>query len=415
MISHFDVHMSPIYYLMLPVYWLFPSPVTLQILQAAVITSAVIPLWKLAKHYGLNSFLRMLVCTVLLLAPAFSGGTSYDLHENCFLTPLILWLFYGIVRKSGWITAIAALLTLMVKEDAAVYVAVIGLWLLISSLLHRRGWGAVAGTILLAVSIGYFLAVTGYLAEHGDGVMSYRYYNLMLRKKDTLMSVIKNILLCPMKMLYECVDSEKIEYILLTALPLLGLPLITRRYERYLLLIPYILINLISDYVYQHSVFFQYNFGSIAFLMYLVVVNLSDLSITLKQASALVAVVVSAVCCVTTVFPRAYGPIKNYLNHREHYASISETLSLIPDGASVTAPGWYTPHLSKRAKLYDIRYSKPEYALSAEYVVLLKDNDDDCQKYGSYENLTKLLDRNGFAPYAEFENKFVIYRNPDSA
>lgn len=33
-LSHFAVHVSPIYYLFLPFYALFPSPVTLEVLQA---------------------------------------------------------------------------------------------------------------------------------------------------------------------------------------------------------------------------------------------------------------------------------------------------------------------------------------------------------------------------------------------
>ena len=44
LLSHFAVHMSPIYYLMLPFYCLAPTPATLQVLQAAVMTSAVLPL-----------------------------------------------------------------------------------------------------------------------------------------------------------------------------------------------------------------------------------------------------------------------------------------------------------------------------------------------------------------------------------
>ena len=46
-LSHFAVHVSPIYYLMLPFYWLVPAPATLQVLQAAVMASSVIPLWKI--------------------------------------------------------------------------------------------------------------------------------------------------------------------------------------------------------------------------------------------------------------------------------------------------------------------------------------------------------------------------------
>ena len=177
LLSHFAVHVSPIYYLMLPFYWLFPTPATLQVLQALVITSAIIPLWKIGKHHGLSETQRMLICILLLLFPAFSGGTSYDIHENCFLTPLILGTFYGIDKKNSTITAIASILTLMVKEDAAVYVAVIALWLIVKTLLQFKELdkkNLLTGIIMLAVSLCWFLAVTTYLADSGDGVMTYR-------------------------------------------------------------------------------------------------------------------------------------------------------------------------------------------------------------------------------------------------
>ena len=236
LLSHFAVHVSPVYYLMLPFYWLVPTPATLQVLQAAAITSAVIPLWKIGKHHGLTGAQRMLVCAVLLLYPAFSGGTSYDIHENCFLTPLILWLLYGIDRKNTAITAIAAVLTLMVKEDAAVYVAVVALWLIVKTVLRFKKLDVqnlITGIVLLAISLGWFFLVTGYLAKSGDGVMTYRYSNFMYDDSSSLITVIKSVILNPMKAVYECVDAEKLYFIGMTLLPLLGLPLLTRRYERY--------------------------------------------------------------------------------------------------------------------------------------------------------------------------------------
>lgn len=38
-LSHFAVHVSPIYYLFLPFYALFPLPVTLEVLQALLLAS----------------------------------------------------------------------------------------------------------------------------------------------------------------------------------------------------------------------------------------------------------------------------------------------------------------------------------------------------------------------------------------
>ena len=419
LLSHFAVHVSPIYYLMLPFYCLFPTPATLQVLQAAVITSAIIPLWKLAKHRGLSGLGCTLVCAVLLLYPAFSGGTSYDIHENCFLTPLILWLLYGIDKKNTAITAISALLTLAVKEDAATYVAIVGLWLTVKTCLQfKRGSikDLLTGIGLLAVSLGWFFAVTGYLAEHGDGVMTYRYKNFMYDGSSSLVTVVKAVLINPMKAIFECVDTEKLRFIMLTLFPLMGLPLITRRYERYILLIPYILINLMSDYQYQHNIFFQYTFGSTAFLLYLTVVNLADLKFDRHRVIALLAaVVMSATYFCSTVLPKAMLYPTYSVRNYAFYESIRDTLDSVPEDASVAATTFYTTHLSKREVLYDVRYCSKAHLLEAEYVVLNVTSTADYQKYNTggqtngFDNLVRLLERNGYTLYQTLDNVLVIY------
>ena len=420
MLSHFAVHVSPIYYLLLPFYWLAPTPATLQVLQAAVITSAVIPLWKIGKHHNLTSLQQTLICAVFLLYPAYSGGTSYDIHENCFLTPLLLWLFYGIDRKNTAITATAAILTLMVKEDAAVYVAVIALWLIVKTVLHFKKSdisNLITGIIMLAISLGWFFLVTGYLENSGDGVMTYRYSNFLYDGSSSLLTVIKSVILNPMKAVYECVDTEKLWFIAMTLLPFLGLPLLTRRYERYLLLIPYILVNLMSDYQYQHDIFFQYTFGSTAFGVYLAVVNLADIRINWQRVTVLAAAfIVSVACFYNVVVPKAIHYPVQAVRYYDFYQNIRDALSEIPDGASVTATTFYTTYLSQREILYDVQYSSPEHMLETQYVVLKISADSDFKKYAAngkdngFMNLVNLLEENGYETYKSIEDILVIYR-----
>ncbi len=419
LLSHFAVHVSPIYYLLLPFYSLFPTPVTLQILQAAVLTSAVIPLWKIGKHHGLTGVQRTLICAALFLYPAYSGGTSYDIHENCFLPPLILWLFYGIDKKNTAVIAVAAILTLAVKEDAAVYVAVIAVWLIVKTVLNsgkRDIKNLVTGTLLLAVSLIWFFLVTGYLAESGDGVMTNRYKNFMYDGSSSLITVIKAVILSPAKVLYECVDADKLKFIAMTMLPLLGLPLLTRRYDRYILLIPYILVNLMSDYVYQHDIFFQYTFGPSAFLIYLTVVNLADFKVDKRRTFSLIAcVLVGVTCFANTVIPKAVRYPTNAINNYEYYQNIRDTLDTIPDSASVTATTFYTTYLSQRETLYDVNYASKEHLLQTEYVVLKVNANSECRKYATngedngFENLVKLLEDNGYKKYGVLDGVLVIY------
>ncbi len=417
--SHFAVHVSPIYYLMLPFYCLVPRPETLQVLQVAVMASAVIPLWKLGKQHGLHPGLRTATCILLLLFPAFSGGAAYDLHENCFLTPLILWLLYGIDRKNIPLTAIAAILTLMVKEDAPVYVAIIALYLLLRSCLRKDKWGIATGSALMIVSLTWFFAVTAYLSNNGDGVMNYRYSNFMYDGSDSLLTVVKVVLLCPIKAVFECVDSEKLAYIGLIMLPLLGLPLFTRRYERYILLIPYLLVNLMSDYQYQHDIMFQYSFGSTACLFYLLVVNLSDFKLGWKKAASIgIALCITLGCFYETILPTAYQYISYCNEYEDYYDNQKSMLSTIPDDASVAATTFYTTYLSNRSQLYDIRYGSREHILSCEYIVIkvsesgtFKNYEVDGEK--GKENFVAMLLKNGYHLENKLDGVMEIYRKID--
>ncbi len=416
-LSHFAVHVSPIYYLMLPFYCLVPHPATLQVLQAAVLASAVIPLWKLGKHHGLTPLARLLLCCLLLLYPAYAGGASYDLHENAFLTPLILWLFYGIDRKSIGITAVSAALTLMVKEDAAVYVAVIALYLLLRSVLSKdREWGIVMGSLLLAGALGWFAAVTGYLAEHGDGVMTYRYKNFMYDGSGSLITVVKAVLLCPMKAVFECVDPEKLEFIALTLLPLGCLPLLTRRYERYLLLIPYLLVNLMSDYQYQHDIFFQYTYGATGCLIYLTLVNLADIRMDRVRLTALVmAAAIGAGCFAFQIIPKVSRYTNKIVTYHGYYQQLRQVLDTVPEDASVAATTYYTTYYSNRDDLYDVRYSSLDHMLSCEYIVVGVTDSNCLKKYkttdkSGYENLVELLLEEGYVLTAAYEGRLEVYR-----
>ena len=421
LLSHFMVHVSPVYYLMLPFYCLYPEPVTLQVLQAAVLALAVIPVWKLARRHGCSPSASMFLCLMIMLYPAFAGGTGYDLHENVFLMPFLLGLFYGIDCRNGWMTGLFAVLTLMVKEDAAVYVAVIGLWLFLRSSLScenrkRRIWQAAAGALLFVGAVIWFLAATGYLARYGDGVMTYRYDNFMYDGTSSLVTVIKAAFLSPMKVLYECIDSEKINFIALTLLPLCGLPFITRRYERLILLIPYILVNLMPDYRYQHDIFFQYTYGSTACLFYLTIVNYAELAgvlgerisvrgqnriLVLQFLPLVLAVSVSGALFAQTVVPKAISYPERWMKHRAYYLEVGEILQTIPENASVSATTFYTVPLSQRDVLYDVRYSSEDHVFSTEYIVIDPRYSSAYTEYGTagedgYENFLDLLQEYGY-------------------
>ncbi len=424
LLSHFRVHLSPIYYLMLPFYCLVPRPETLQVLQAAVLASAVLPLWKLGRLHGLPGSCRFLLCLLLLLAPAFGGGAAYDLHENCFLAPLLLWLLWGIDRDSRPVTLLAAALTLCVKEDAAVYVALIGLFTLLRGALRpsRRAqlW---TGLLLLSGALLWFGLAAWWMSRYGEGIMASRYRNLMYDGSDSLLSVIRAVLLCPFKAVHECFRPEKLSYIGLTMGLLLGMPLWTRRYERFVLLIPWLLVNLLTGYVYQYDIYFQYSFGSLACLLYLSCVNLGTLCRAeekqpvrtgLRLAALLLAAVLSLGGCWRKLQPRIRGQLGYWRANWESCQQVRARLEAIPAEASVSASTYLTTALSDRELLYDLEYIQEEELLQSDYVIL--DERWDAGRFASSkgagdgtERLTALLTERGYRLTEELPGRLRIF------
>lgn len=108
-------------------------------------------------------------------------------------------------------------------------------------------------------------------------MLSSRYANI-IGEDGGFLSLVKVLILNPALYAVESLTADKLSYALNMLLPLAFLPLITRKPSRWLLLGPFYVLNLVTDYQYQYDIGFQYSFGSGALLIYLAVLNLADLS-----------------------------------------------------------------------------------------------------------------------------------------
>ena len=360
--SHFAVHMSPFFYLLLPFYMIVPRPETLLVLQVLGVLSGVIPLWLLSRHYKLSASVTTVVCLLYIGNAALTGGIFYDFHENKFLTALLLWLFWALERKKFPLVALFALLTLSVKEDAALYIMFIGIWLLLSRPEKKTGAAMTVG------ATAYFLAVTAWLSEHGDGVMFNRFDNL-IDSESGIAALIRTALTNPALLLHECMNEDKLIFAACILLPLGLLPFFTKKLSSLLLFCPFVVVNLLSDYVYQHRLGYQYTYGMIALLFYLVVCNLStlqDLASGFRLRRFLLCFALCATALVGAVQIKNHTPVfTNFKDHAEDSAAIAEVLETVPDDVSVRTASMFAAHLADRRELY---YLTNE--VDADYVIL---------------------------------------------
>lgn len=383
LLSHFAVHISPIYYLFLPAYWLFPSPLTLQIGQAVVLSAGIIPVILLARHFKLSGKTTVLVALIYAFYPALTSGCFYDLHENCFLTLTLLLTFLFYEKKKYIPMYVSAVFVLAVKEDAAVYLLFFALFVLFS----ERNW--LHGGILAALSVGYFI-LCGYLLEtFGLGMMVNRFDNLIYREEDGLLGAIKTALVNPGYLLTQLFSAKglwgKISYVLQLLLPLGMLPFCTKKPSRWLLLAP-LLINLLTDYVYQYDLGFQYHFGIAAFLFYAMLKNIPELHLPSRQT--LLAIGAAACCClyIATSMPKMNSYVKKWENN-DSYVRMEEALDTIPEDASVSCSTFLLAHIADREVIYEVAYHG--YQTDVEYVAL-------DLRYGGYEKYMDYYTSEGY-------------------
>jgi len=143
-----------IYFLIwMPIYALFPSPITLIFLQVALIAAAGILLYFLARHY-LSVPLSVMIVASYYGANGVIDPTLGNFYEH-WQIPLFIFSLLLALEKQRWpLFWLFAFLTWGTREDAGISLFGIGAYLIVSRRYPR------AGIALCALSFSYMVFVT---------------------------------------------------------------------------------------------------------------------------------------------------------------------------------------------------------------------------------------------------------------
>lgn len=419
-LSHFYVHASFIYYLLMPFYAIFPNENTLLISQAILAMGGVIPLYLIAKKHGYKGVIRITVCMIYIFYVGLLAPSFYDFHENAFLPTLLMWLLYAVDTKKYILFYIMSVLTCIVKEDAPLYVICIGLYFMI----EEKGWKRLHGFIMLLASGVYFVIISNWLKKYGDGDMmaSTRFGNLTIEAGDSFISIIKNVLTNPTYFFSLFIHDTSLLFFLEVMIPVMFLPFMTKKLHRYLLLIPFIIMNLVigTGYGYAAGIGYQYIYGPSCLIIYLALINARDITYSKRNtilAMSSVACLISAICFVSG----KVGFVETYKNREQYYKNLEACLDTVPKDGRVITNTWFLPHIADREEVYIFDRNdfntNPDIAEFEESVTGLKD----MQRYDFYvlsrgdENTPiaiPYLEEAGYTVYAETEDYIVVYVSP---
>ena len=354
-------HFSPVYGLLLPVYWLHPSPETLVVLQALALGVGMLPIYLLARARFEPGWPRLAWVVVYFLSLPVAFVSLYDFHETAFaVLPLGLALYFAETGRWRWmLVSLAA--SFLVKED----MPLIGVGFGAYALLAKRRLGL--GLLTLGVSSAAFAAIVGIVIPAFAGGRPYAYVSSRYGEFGTgWIQILATMLGRPLRTAAIALQPRKVAFLAGIFGPVLGASALSG--SAVVLLLPALGYLLLSNYPPQYSFASQY-----AAPLVPLVVGTSILGVARLPPPAR-ARLTAAILASSLVLAAGFGDLPfsrkfdwSRFRSEPRYTAFVPALARIPASASVSAENDLTPHLSQRVRVYTFEYQGAE---DADYVAL---------------------------------------------
>ena len=152
----FGDHTSFVLLLFAPFYRLFPEPQGLLVLQTLLLAGPAVPIYLLARKYIKSTLIATSLVATYLLNPLLQQGNLAQFHPEAFQVLFISLAIYAAIERRSVLLVVMVVLALMVKEDAALLVVSLGVW--VAARRDRRlGMSIVAGSVLWAMVANWLI------------------------------------------------------------------------------------------------------------------------------------------------------------------------------------------------------------------------------------------------------------------
>jgi uncharacterized membrane protein len=150
-------HFMPTLLLMLPIYVLFPSPVTLIAIQLLAIVGAAILLYRISKCELPRPIVTALILAFFFSARSYSAMVGFFYIES--LEPLLVFaLVLAWNKRRWWRYAVFLVLLLGCKEDMPLYTSIFGVVSLLDPKMRKAGlWTIVVSSVWFVLAVGVFI------------------------------------------------------------------------------------------------------------------------------------------------------------------------------------------------------------------------------------------------------------------
>jgi uncharacterized membrane protein len=335
-VSRLGAHVDPVLAAFAPLWWVWPSPTSLLVVQAALIALGALPVfWLARKHLG-SPRKAALLAVAYLAYPPVQWLALDEFHAVALACPLLLFAIWYL-DEDRLLAALPFLaVAALTKEEVPLAIAGIGAWYAISR--GRRVAGAAIAAAGLALGAAYFTVVIPHFRS-GESSAFYERYDAVGGSPG---GIVRTALTDPLVIAKAVTEGRDLTYLLELGLPLLGLflaaPVVL------LGALPELAANLLSDVSTQTSIEFHYTAPIIPFL----VAGTIFAAARFPRLAPLVLV-------ATLVGAVALGPLRHGELRPDrisaHDRVAQRAVELVPDDAAVSSTNGLGAHLSARRRI----------------------------------------------------------------
>jgi uncharacterized membrane protein len=363
-ISRLAAHVDPILILFAPLWWIWPSPNMLLVVQAVVISLGALPVfWLARKHLG-SARAAVGFALAYLLYPATGWLALNEFHPVALATPLLLFAFWYLDEDRLLPFAVFALAACACKEEIPLVVAGFGIWYALA----RRHWAA--GAAIATAGAAWSAIAIGIVIPHYNAGAESDFYGRYSEVGGSAGGILKTAFTHPGRIIEAAFSSRDLHYLWQLVAPLAGLCLLSP-----IILVaalPELAINLLSATTTQTSIHFHYTAGLIAPLMIAAVFGAARFQ---RLAIPLGMVVVATALLANYHL----GPIPGWRHVpggqqfqataarvTDHDRIAERALERIPDNAVVSATNTLGAHLSARRRFLSFPFLEDATWIAAD-------------------------------------------------
>ena len=279
-ISRLAIHFEPILFPISLFYIVFPSPLTLLIVQTLIVASGAIPAFLLARLRLRNDWIAAVIALLYLLYPALHEAVIFDFHAVTLTAAFLLYMLYFMyTRRTVWLFGFA-ILAMACKEEIPLLVAIFGLWSILFQLRWRSGFVLV---ILALLWTGVGLLVVHFASPVGHTPLAARYSYL----GNSVVAIVLYILRHPVSILKQHVFEAQHFYYLKTLFTPSGYLVV---FSPWILVMAAstLAINLLSTDPQMYSGLYQYSAEIVPVLIFGTIESIALILWMIKKLSALI-------------------------------------------------------------------------------------------------------------------------------